>query len=101
MTQPALYGKGTDTITHVDLETIKVGKINGRLQWEILELYNGMTRKVGNEEDILIIDLAREMPRNSRYYFNYIHYSNEGIEKVANIIYSHSYPFLLKKYARE
>jgi len=44
---------------------------------------------------MLIIDLAREMPGSSRYYFDHIHYSNEGIEKVADIIYSHLYPFML------
>ena len=98
ITQPALYGKGIDGITQADLEKIKVGQINGRLRWEIFELYNEMTRKVGNEEDILIIDLASDLPKNSRYYFDYIHYSNEGIEKVANIIYSHLYPFILEKY---
>jgi len=65
------------------------------LGWGILKFYNGITRKVGNEEDMLIIDLAREMPGSSRYYFDHIHYSNEGIEKVADIIYSHLYPFML------
>ena len=97
ITQPALYGKGIDSITQVDLEKIKVGQINGRLKWEILELYNGLTRKVGKEEDILTIDLASELPKNSKYYIDYIHYSNEGIEKVVDIIYSHLYPFMLEK----
>ena len=44
ITQPALYGKGKDPQTDVDLATISVGNWNGACKWEQLEMYNEVTR---------------------------------------------------------
>ncbi len=99
ITQPALYGKAIDNITNVNLAKLKIRKnANGELAWQILELYNDVTREVGRREGILIIDLAKEMPKSSRYYYDTVHYTNEGAEIVAEIIFKFTCPFLIKKY---
>jgi hypothetical protein len=99
MTQPALYGNVVDDITGVRLDNIDVyGATNGKTGWRELALYNEVTRQVGKEKDVLVIDLARELPKSSLYYYDLVHYSNEGCERVAEIIFSHFLPYLAKKY---
>ena len=94
ITQPALYGDFVDDVTNIDFKFT-------RFIWELLELYNDTTRKVGIEENILVIDLAREMPKSTRYYYDWLHFSNEGAEKVAEIIYNNVYPYLTGEYSKQ
>ncbi|MFI5355064.1 MAG: SGNH/GDSL hydrolase family protein, partial [Desulfobaccales bacterium] len=79
ITQPTLYGPGIDPVTGVDLEKVKLGEnLNGALMYAVVEMYNGTLRRVGSENGVLVIDLAREMPRNSAYYYDYLHYTEAG-----------------------
>lgn len=100
ITQPTLYGPGVDPVTGVDLAKVKLGEnLNGRLMSEIVELYNDVTRQVAQKEHILLIDLAREMPRDSGYYYDYLHYTPGGAAQAAAIIDNHLEPFLAARYA--
>ncbi|MBI5056298.1 MAG: SGNH/GDSL hydrolase family protein [Nitrospirae bacterium] len=99
ITQPALYGFGTDDITKRDLDRVyKRGTENGKLAWKRLELYNDVVRQVGKRESVLVIDLAEEMPKSSKYYYDFSHYTNDGAIKVAEIIFKHLCPFYEQKY---
>jgi hypothetical protein len=42
--------------------------------------------------------IVKRMPNNVEYYYDYIHYTNKGAEKVAEIVYDVLEPFLSKKY---
>lgn len=87
ITQPYLAGVGTDSLTGINLETIAVSEErNGKLFWQILEDYNQQTRDVAAETAIICVDLARKMPKDSRYYIDFMHYNNLGNEKVAALI---------------
>lgn len=99
LTQPVVYGQPVDDVTGVDFSkrAVRAG-LNGVVGWEILELYNDVTRKVGREEGVLVIDLAREMPPGSRYYYDLMHFSNEGCKKVAEIIARHLVPYLAGRF---
>jgi hypothetical protein len=99
ITQPMLYGDAVDDVTGVNLHNIIApGDNNGGLRWKIMELYNDVTRQVGKERGVLVIDLARRLPKSSRYFYDLSHYSNEGAAKVAAIIYSRLLPYYEKKY---
>jgi lysophospholipase L1-like esterase len=99
MTQPALYGPGRDDVTGVDLSRLKIEEgVNGGFYWSILELYNDVTRKVAQKEKVLLVDLARELPKSSKYYYDFIHFDNVGAEKVGTIVYQHLFPYLAPKY---
>jgi len=91
ITQPTLYG---DFI--YDVKGIKIS--HGKYMREMLEVYNDVTRQIGIEKGLLVIDLAIEMPRNTKYYYDFYHFTNEGAEKVAEIIYNKLYPYLKRKY---
>lgn len=88
-TQPLLCGKGTDPSTGADLERLPVsGEFGNCLaQWAALELYNDETRRLGVKLGVTVADLAAQMPKDSRYYYDVSHFTAEGAEKVADILY--------------
>jgi lysophospholipase L1-like esterase len=99
-TQPVVYGPVIDKITGIDLGKMEViNNTNGAVGWQILELYNDVTRRVGAEKGLLVIDEAREMPKDSRYYYDLMHYSNAGGEKFAEIAARHLSPYLAQKFS--
>jgi len=98
ITQPMVYGEATDPETGVNLGKVNVGGLDGKTTWEIVELYNDAVRTVDRDRRVMLIDLARMMPKNSKYYYDTYHYSNEGSQKVAELIYSQLAPYLQEKY---
>lgn len=98
LTQPVLYGPVVDELTGINLAGLRVsGDMNGDVGWEVLELYNDVVRQRGREAGVLVIDLARKMPKNSTYYYDLMHYTNTGAELVADIVAAHLTPFLAQK----
>lgn len=86
MSQPCLYGYGIDSVTKADLATARVeDSLNGLLLWKIFQAYNAKLRMVCIEKNVPFIDLASRMPKNSVYYYDQTHYTNEGAVKVAEI----------------
>jgi lysophospholipase L1-like esterase len=99
LTQPVLYGNSVDPATGVNLGHKFVAKdMNGATAWEVLQLYNDVTRQVGREQGVLVIDLAREMPKDSRYYYDLMHFTNAGAEEMADLIAVQLTPFLAQKF---
>jgi len=45
-----------------------------------------------------VIDLAREMPKNSAYYYDLMHFTNAGAARVADLIDAQLTPFLARKF---
>jgi lysophospholipase L1-like esterase len=107
VTQPFLAGIGTDDVTGIDLERIgtadfglDVGgrKQNGQLAWDLLEVYNDVTRQVGLESKVLVVDLAKKLPKTSRYFYDFIHFTPRGAEAIASIIFESICPMLQTKF---
>jgi len=98
ITQPALFGPGIDPVTNADLAGIAVEGDVGYDAWMLLELYNETTRRICKKMQVYLIDLAKEMPKNSAYYYDYLHYTIEGSQKVAEIIFHHLVPYLQEKF---
>jgi lysophospholipase L1-like esterase len=87
ITQPCLYGTGIDSLTKVDLAIAKVeDRMNGQLLSQLLQLYNNRLIEVCKKKSTPFIDLASLMPKNSLYYYDQTHFTNEGAELVAKII---------------
>lgn len=89
LTQPFLLGEGVDPSTGTDLAKVMVGKdLNGRLYWQKLELYNQEMRKLCNEEKVDLIDVAKLLPKDSKYFYDYMHFSNTGSIAMGKLIAS-------------
>lgn len=101
VTQPSLVGEGRDPLTNASLENLRIDKnVNGKLWWLSLEKYNGVARKLASENDIPLIDLAREMPKSSLYFYDLVHFTNKGCEEVGSIISRELLP-VLREHAHE
>jgi lysophospholipase L1-like esterase len=94
-TQPVLYGDAIDPVTGVDLATVKVrGVVNGRLQWRVLEMYNDAMRRVARDRGVLLVDAAVEMPKDSRFYYDLMHFTNEGAARLGDLVADRLEPYL-------
>jgi lysophospholipase L1-like esterase len=95
LTQPDQFGEGIDPLTGANLALFPVGdSLNGRLLWEMLEKYNDVTRSLCREKGLPLIDLARLMPKNSLYFYDMSHFTNQGAAKVAGLVDSSLEPML-------
>ncbi len=92
MTQPFFYGRVLD-------HEMKVINLYQEEMGEIFELYNAALRKVARQEKNFLIDLARELPKSTRFFYDEVHFTNEGNLEVAEIISKHLVPHLKEKYS--
>lgn len=96
VSQPALFGKGIDPVTGADLEKHRIdNETNGLLWWKELSLYNEVTRSVAGRNGLFFIDLARQMPKSSLYFYDMVHFTNEGAAKVSGIIHNELLTYLI------
>lgn len=96
VSQPALFGEGTDPVTGADLEKHRIDKeTNGLLWWKQLSLYNEVTRQVAGRNGLFFIDLARQMPKSSLYFYDLVHFTNDGAAKVSEIIHNELLTYLI------
>ncbi len=97
-TQPLLCGRGKDPATGADLERLAAGDEyrNCSGQWAALELYNAETRRIGRDLGMTVADLAAGLPKDSRYYYDFSHFTAEGADKVASLVYRDICPRLAK-----
>lgn len=97
ITQPGFYGDGVDPRTGLEVGTLSVGESSASLAGAVLETYNDVTREVARAEGVLLIDLAVEMPLDSTYFYDWIHFTNAGSEEVARIVSRHLIEHLREK----
>jgi lysophospholipase L1-like esterase len=87
LTQPSLYGSYVDSSTGIRMDLkfheSNVGK-NNLLQEQVLEEYNNVIRSFSTQATV--IDLAKLMPKNTAYYYDFIHFNKQGAAKVAEIV---------------
>jgi GDSL-like lipase/acylhydrolase family protein len=90
ITQPTVGGIGRDPTTGKDLSRLWWG-----LFWsQTFEMYNDTMRSVARSENVYLIDLARFMPKNTKYYWDPMHYTDAGSDKVAQVVTTRLLPYL-------
>ncbi len=98
MTQPALYGDEIDKTSGVGLgaravdtdylDGVGIRHLNAKVCWQVLELYNDVTREVARSTKTELIELARAMPKDSALYYDWMHYTAQGARVVAKLVSS-------------
>lgn len=88
-TQPLLCGEGKDPVTGADLELLALdGEFrNCGAHWAALKLYNAETRRVAAKYGAPLADLAARLPKDSRYFYDVSHFTAEGADLVAGLVY--------------
>lgn len=88
LTQPSLYGSFVDSVTGIKMDTkydLVAGTIrNNLLQEQVLEEYNNIVRSF--QHQTTVIDLSKLMPKNTIYYYDFIHFNKKGSAKVAELL---------------
>lgn len=98
MTQPALFGNTVDPATGVNLAQAQVsGRGNGESEWRLLELYNDVTRRIAREQQVLLIDLGRELSKDSRLFYDFLHFTNAGAQVAGEMIFRNLDPHLQER----
>ncbi|WP_462253049.1 SGNH/GDSL hydrolase family protein [Ferruginibacter sp.] len=96
ITQPSMFGNYTDSTTMINMANKIIPDTdplsNAVVMEKVLGLYNDVVRSFGNE--VKVIDLAALMPKNSNYYYDFMHFTNAGCSKIAAIISSQLIPYL-------
>lgn len=105
VTQPAIYGFGIDQETGVDLSTMTVRDFtedqiirSGKDKWTLLQMYNQKTIAVAARTGTTVIDLANLMPKNTKYYYDYIHHTEEGAAVIGELLYPKICEVIVKKF---
>ena len=98
LTQPAVFGNLIDPETGADLAKAESWAVNGATLWQILELYNDAVRHTAAQQRVFVIDLARELPKTTAYFYDTYHFTNAGCQQVAAIIAQHLEPWSAEKY---
>lgn len=87
ITQPGMMGRGIDPTSGVMIDNLEYDDgLPASVAWDALEIYNDVTRRIAVEYRLPLIDAAREMPKESSLYFDWIHYSNLGAERMGEIV---------------
>lgn len=86
LTQPVPYGPAIDPETGIDLARIEVRSGSGYQRWREIELYNDVTRQIAAKYDIILIDLEQELPKNTRYYYDFVHFTEKGAHHIGEIV---------------
>jgi hypothetical protein len=94
ITQPTVLGMGRDPT--MGKELARIGE--GLYAYESLEIYNDTMRDVAESEHVHLIDLAHIMPKDTKYYFDAIHYTDAGSKEVAQLVTKGILPYLAQKF---
>ena len=99
VTQPTLLG-GVDARTGLDTSAMEVEvweHTSGAFAWRLLERYNDVTRQVGADRGVLVVDLARQLPKDSTFFYDFFHFTNAGADRVAAIVHDRLGPWLRER----
>lgn len=85
--QSILFSDEKDLYSNVYLGDIKTGEINGKTRAFILKMYNKVTHDFAEKMDLPFINLAARLPKDSRFFYDGYHFTNDGSEISAGILY--------------
>jgi GDSL-like Lipase/Acylhydrolase family len=94
VTQPTLGGTGRDPTTGKELSRLWYGQFFQ----QTFEIYNDTMRHVAQSENVYLIDLAHSMPKDTKYYYDNMHYTDAGAKKVAELVTMGLLPDLARRF---
>ena len=96
LTQPTLW---KEHMAPEDEALLQAGGVGGRDEWctrklyyspaaltRGMKMYNDVLRDVCDKRKLFCIDLAARVPKEQRYFFDDMHYSNAGARLVSDVV---------------
>ena len=65
--------------------------------WKIMEIYNDEIKKIALEKNLFVIDLGNKLEKEVSYFYDSMHFTNLGSERVAEILYDEMKQYLVDK----
>ncbi len=87
VSQAILFSDEQDPFTDVNLGEIKTGTTNGRGKSLMMKMYNEATFNLADTMHVGFINLSARLPKDTRFFYDGYHFTNDGAEMVADIIY--------------
>ncbi|MCD6327910.1 hypothetical protein J7M28_10205 [bacterium] len=94
MTQANRLKPEPDEIIHLSLTDLYDFGISYEAYIEAYEAFNECIRELAAKDGVLLIDLAREIPPEKKYMYDFIHFNDEGARLAASIIAESLLPHL-------
>jgi lysophospholipase L1-like esterase len=94
MTQPTLGGTGRDPTTGGDLSRLWYGLFFERS----FAIYNDTMRQVAQSENVYLVDLERSLTKDTKYYYDNVHFTDAGATKVAELVATRLLPYLAQSF---
>ena len=94
MTQPTVGGMIRDPTTGKDLSHLWYGQFFN----QAFEIYNETMRNVAQGQSVYLIDLEGLLPKDTKYYWDPVHYTDAGAKKIAEIVAMGLLPYLAQKF---
>jgi hypothetical protein len=83
MTMPSRFKEKPDQIILASLKNVGLDYSQFR---ELFNLFNNSIRKKARENNIMVIDLAKEIPPENEFMYDPVHYTDKGARKIADIV---------------
>jgi hypothetical protein len=83
MTMPSRLKEHPDQII---MDTFNIVTLDYSQFRELFDLFNKSILKKAHENNIMAIDLAKEIPQESEFMHDIVHYTDKGARKIADII---------------
>ena len=83
MTMPSRFKEKPDKII---LDTFKNVSLDYSQFRDLFDLFNKSILKKAHENNIMVIDLAKEIPQEKEFIYDIVHYTDKGARKIAEII---------------
>src|SRR5262245_37719367 len=94
MTQPTPCGFAKDPTTGKNLSRLP----ECLFRYQLYEIYNDTLRYVAQSEGVLLIDLSRTMPKDTKYYWDYMHYTDAGAEELTKVVTRALLPYIARNF---
>lgn len=90
MTQPSRLSPSPDEVTKKNMERFAASwGVDYAAYRGLFERFNEIIRQVAREQNVLLIDLAVQVPPDKAYMFDIVHLNTEGSKLVSTIIANH------------
>ena len=90
MTQPNRFNNNPDQAVIDSMKKLETeNEVTYKAYKEIYDLFNEAIRKTGYENNVLVIDLDRDVPKEKDYMYDVVHLNDNGSRFAAGVISKH------------
>jgi hypothetical protein len=87
LTQPAIYRKDLpQELERLTWSPTREGAYTTAVRQQLMDAFNRTMMEVGKQQGIDCVDLATALPKDATVFFDDVHFTDAGCEKVANIV---------------